>query len=134
MHSKESIFVMSNKEIVKKFYDSFKNKDASWDNFCHKEIEWVTMKGMPNGGVYVGIKAIQDDYFPKMLSHFSEFHAFPQEFLARKDRVVVFGKYHIKSQSGKEGKIPFCHVYTLKDQKILKFEQHVDARKIQEFL
>ena len=134
MHGKESIFTMSNKEVVRKFYDSFKSKETLWDNFCHKDIEWITMKGMPNGGRYVGVKAILEDYFPKMLSHFNEFHALPQEFLERKDRVVVFGKYHVKSKSGKIGKIPFCHVYTLQDQMILKFEQHIDTSKIQEFL
>ena len=124
----------SDTDIIKKFYGSFKNKDASLNDFFHDNIEWITMKGMPNGGRYVGAKAIMEDYFPKMLSHFSEFHALPKEFLSRKDRVVVFGKYHVKSKSGKEGKVPFCHVYTLQEQKILKFEQHVDAKKIQEYL
>ena len=123
----------SNREVIKKFYDSFK-RNNTLNDFFHDNVEWITIGGMPNGGRYVGIKAIMEDYFPKMLSHFGEFHALPKEFLARKDRVVVFGKYHVKSKSGKKGKIPFCHVYTLQEQKILKFEQHIDAKKIQEYL
>ena len=124
----------SNVEIIKSFYDAFKKNDTSLNEFFHDNIEWITMKGMPNGGRYVGIKAVMEDYFPNMLSHFDEFHALPKEFLARKDRIVVFGKYQIKSKSGKVGKIPFCHVYTLLEQKILKFEQHIDTKKIQDYL
>lgn len=123
----------SNKEVIKKFYDSFKSNNALND-FFHDNVEWITMRDMPNGGRYVGIKAIMEDYFPNMLSHFVEFRALPKEFLARKDRIVVFGKYHVKAKSGKEGKVPFCHVYTLQEQKILKFEQHIDTKKIQEYL
>ena len=36
---------------------------------------------MPNGGTYVGVKAVFEDYFPKMLSNFKEFHAIPERFL-----------------------------------------------------
>ena len=124
----------SNVDIIKNFYDAFKKNDTSLNEFCHNDIEWITMKGMPNGGRYIGLKAIMEDYFPNMLSHFGEFQALPKEFLARKDRVVVFGKYHVKSKSGKEGKVPFCHVYTIHEQKILKFEQHIDTKKIQDYL
>ena len=49
------------------------------------------MDGMPNGGRYVGLKSVFEEYFPKMLSHFEEFHANPTEFLCIDDKVIVFG-------------------------------------------
>ena len=50
------------------------------------------MDGMPNGGRYVGLKSVFEEYFPRMLSHFEESHANPIEFLSIDDKVIVFGR------------------------------------------
>lgn len=126
--------MQTNKELVKNFYNSFKNKDKDYHNFCQNDIEWITMDGMPNGGRYVGIKSVFEEYFPKMLSHFKEFHAQPNEFLSVEDKVIVFGSYYGESNLGKTFAVPFCHVYVIQNNKILQFKQFTDTKKIQESL
>ena len=85
--------MQNNEKLVRDFYDSFKNKDQAYRNFCQDNIEWITMDGMLNGGRYVGLESVFEEYFPKMLSNFEEFHANPTEFLCINNKVIVFGRY-----------------------------------------
>jgi hypothetical protein len=126
---------MSNEELIKKFYVAFKNKDMKIINqVCDESIEWNTLKGMPHGGKYVGLKAIFEDYFPNMLSNFKEFHAIPDEYLESKDHVTVIGRYQGISEIGKKFDVPFSHVYLVQENKIKQFRQYTDTKIIQESL
>lgn len=90
------------------------------------------MDGFPNGGIYVGKKAVFEQYFPKLFSNFTEFHVHTEEFLDAGCKVIVFGKYTgIGEISGKNFESPFAHIYTINDEKIIKFRQYVDTAKIQ---
>lgn len=93
--------MQNNEKLVKDFYDSFKNKDQVYRSFCQDNIEWITMDGMPNGGRYVGLESVFEEYFPKMLSNFEEFHANPTEFLCIDDKVIVFGRYRSQTKLAK---------------------------------
>lgn len=124
--------MQNNENLVRDFYVSFKNKDQGYRNFCQDNIEWVTMDGMPNGGRYVGLKSVFEEYFPKMLSNFEEFHANPTEFLCIDEKVIVFGRYCGQTKKGKNFTVPFCHLYTIKDDKIFRFEQYTDTQILHE--
>jgi ketosteroid isomerase-like protein len=100
----------------------------------NEKIVWITMDGMPNGGTYVGPKSIFEEYFPKMLSNFQEFHAETDEFHEINDKVIVFGKYIIKSKSNKKYDVPFCYAYTIQNNKIMQFRQFTDTYKIKKYL
>ena len=125
---------MSNQELIKNFYIAFKNKIDDYSEFCHDDIQWITMEGMPNGGRYVGIKSVFEEYFPKMLSNFKEFHAIPEQFFDFKDHIMVIGRYQGTSKSNKNFDVPFSHVYMIKENKIIQFRQFTDTQKIQESL
>ena len=126
---------MSNEELIKKFYLAFKNKDMKTINqLCDEQIEWNTLKGMPHGGRYVGLKAIFDDYFANMLSNFEEFHAIPGTYLDAKDHIIVIGRYEGISIKKKKFDVPFSHIYEIKENKIIKFIQFTDTQKLQESL
>lgn len=122
----------NNETLVKDFYNSFKNKDLVYDRFCQDNIEWITMDGMPNGGTYIGLKSVFDEYFPNMLSNFQEFHTNPSEFLCIDDQVIVFGSYSGQTKKGTSFTVPFCHVYRIKDSKISQFKQFTDTEIIHE--
>lgn len=124
--------MQNNEKLVRDFYHSFINKDQVYRNFCQDDIEWVTMDGMPNGGRYVGLKSVFEEYFPKMLSNFEEFHANPTEFLCIDNKVIGFGRYCGQTKNGKNFIVPFCHLYTIKDDKIFRFEQYTDTQIIHE--
>ena len=126
---------MSKKELIEKFYIAFKNKDMQIiSQICDKSIEWNTLKGMPHGGKYIGLKAIFEDYFPNMLSHFKEFHALPEEYIESEDHVTVIGKYQGISKSDKDFEVPFSHTYYIQENKIKEFRQFTDTKTIQDSL
>ena len=126
---------MSNEELIRKFYTAFKNNDTeSYRQLCDEKIEWTTLEGMPSSGKYIGIKAVFEDYFPKMLSNFVEFHAIPEIFLEANEHVTVVGRYQGVSKQGKEFDVPFSHLYQIKGNKIIKFRQFTDTKKIHESL
>jgi len=126
---------VSKKELIKEFYIAFKNKDMQIiSQICDKSIEWNTLKGMPHGGKYVGLKATFEDYFPNMLSHFKEFHALPEEYIESEDHVTVIGKYQGISKSDKSFEVPFSHVYYIQENKIKEFRQFTDTKIIQDSL
>ncbi|MHA7733699.1 nuclear transport factor 2 family protein [Nitrosopumilus sp. S6] len=124
---------MSNVELIKLFYTAFKNqdKDACLD-LCDEKIQWQLADGMPNGGTYVGKKAVFEEYFPKMLSNFKEFHAVPEQFIDMKDHVMVTGTYSGVSNSNKSFHVDFSHVYHIEGNKITQFRQFTDTQKILE--
>lgn len=128
--------MLSNVDIIKKFYESFKTKDRQTClQVCSEDIEWTVLKGMPNGGTFVGRDAVFDRYFPELLSSFSEFHAVPEEFLEAGENVIVLGRYRgIGKSTGRPFDSPFVHVYTLKDSRISRFRQYTDTHEIQSTL
>jgi ketosteroid isomerase-like protein len=67
-------------------------------------------------------------------SNFEEFHAEPTEFLCIDDKVIVFGRYRGQTKIGKNFIVPFCHLYTIKDGKIFRFNQYTDTHIINEAL
>jgi len=124
---------VNNVGLVKKFYTLFGKGDKAFLELCHDDIEWAVMKNMPDGGTHIGKKAVFDEYFPKMLANFDEFHASTDKFVGSDDLVMVFGTYHIVSKS-KKYDAPFMHVYTIKNSKIVKFRQYTDTAEIQKAL
>ena len=125
---------MNNVELVKKFYTLFGKGDKAFLELCHDDIQWAVMKNMPNGGTHIGKKTVFDDYFPKMLSNFAEFHVSTDQFISVDNTVMVLGTYHIISKSKQKFDAPFAHIYTIQDNKIAKFRQYTDTAEIQKAL
>lgn len=126
-----------NVDLVKEFYLQFKNQSKqSYMNLIDDNVEWITMEYMPNGGKYIGKSDVFEKYFPAMLSNFKEFHAIADEYLdAGNDSVLVFGGYTVKPKKNTHDiKIPFAHLYKIRNKKIHKFRQYTDTAKIHKTL
>jgi ketosteroid isomerase-like protein len=95
-------------------------------------VEWITMEYMPNGGKYIGKSDVFEKYFPAMLSNFKEFHAIADEYLDMgNDSVLVIGSYTVKPiKNTHDIKIPFAHIYKIRNKKIHRFRQYTDTAKI----
>jgi len=126
---------MSNEELIKQFYVAFKNHDKeTYLKLCDKNIEWQTAEGMPNGGNYIGVEEVFENYFPNMLKNFKEFHAIPEQILDLKEHIMVTGKYVGISKNDKKFEVLFSHVYKIEKNKIIKFRQFTDTSVIQKAL
>ncbi len=127
----------SNVDLVKEFYLQFRNQSKqSYMDLIDDNVEWITMEYMPNGGKYIGKSDVFEKYFPAMLSNFKEFHASADEYLSMEnDNVLVLGSYTVKPKKNiKDIKIPFAHIYKIRNNKIHKFRQYTDTAKFQKVL
>ena len=127
---------MSNKEIVENGYKCFKTGDIPGllANFA-ENIEWTEAEGFPYGGTYKGADAIVENVFMKLGSEWEGFAAVPDEILDAGETIVALGHYSGKyNATGKSMKVPFAHVWTLSDGKIVKFVQYTDTLKVSEVL
>ena len=93
-------------------------------------VEWKTpgAADLPTAGTRRGRSEV--GAFFGTLNEIIEFEAFePRSFLADGDRVVVVGtdRYKVKGGSGKSLTEEWCHIFTIKDGKIVAFQEYIDT-------
>jgi ketosteroid isomerase-like protein len=126
----------TNADIIKNVYELFARGEipALLETF-DKDIIWTEMEGFPYGGTYVGAGAILNGVFMRLGSEWNNFQANPEEFLASEDRVVVLGHYRgTYKATGRGINVPFAHVWTLREDKIVKFVQYTDTLLVSKVL
>ncbi len=127
---------MNNVNLIKNLYQAFAAGDipAVLQSF-DENIEWTEAEGFPYGGTYRGGEAILDNVFMKLATEWNDFKAEPDEFLDAGERIVALGNYSGSYKATvKSMNVPFAHVWTLRDGKIVKFVQYTDTLKVSEAL
>lgn len=127
---------MTNGDIIKGIYDSFATGDIPGVlGAMDANISWTEAAGFPYAGTYIGPMAIVENVFMKLATEWDGFAAVPEQIVDGGDTVVALGNYSgTYKATGKSMKVPFAHVYDLKDGKIVKFVQHTDTAKVAEVL
>ena len=127
---------MSNGEIIRGLYESFAKGDvhavlAAFD----ETISWTEAEGFPHGGTYVGPNAVLENVFMNLGSEWTGFSAVPEKFVDGGDVIVALGNYTGKyNATGRSINVPFAHVWTLSEGRIVKFVQYTDTLKVSEAL
>jgi ketosteroid isomerase-like protein len=127
---------MDNREIIESAYKSFAAGDIPGllGSFA-ADIEWTEAAGFPYGGTYVGANAIVENVFMKLGGEWEGYSAVPSQFVSEGETVVALGQYSGKFRAtGKSMSVPFAHVWTLCDRKIVRFVQYTDTLKVAEAL
>jgi uncharacterized protein len=117
-------------DIVRRSYDAFARHDIDGVlGDMHPEIEWHQAQGLPHGGFYKGLDEVKRNIFdPLDRDWWAEFSAAPDEFIDGGDQVVVLGRYRgVAKGTGKRLDVPFVHVWTLRDEKAVRFRQFLDT-------
>ena len=94
------------------------------------DIEWREAEGNPyaDNTPSVGPDAVVGGLFARLGGEWEGFAATPEETVAEGDRVVVFGRYGgTYLATGKQQHAPFVHSWTVKDGKIVSFQQYTDT-------
>lgn len=123
-----------NKQRVMQAYELFKNKDLPGIvDMCADDVQWDygEVESVPFAGNFRG-KAGVADYFSKMMQSI-ELQAFqPETFVAEGDKVVVTGTSRAAVRAtGITYEDRWVHIFTVKDGKTLRMEQHHDTAAIQ---
>ena len=117
-------------DLVKRSYAAFAEHDL--DRVLadmHPEIEWQQAQGLPHGGTYRGLPEVRANIFdPLDRDWWDGFTADPDEFLDAGDQVVVLGRYRGRAkQTGKQLDVPFVHIWTVRDDRAIRFRQFLDT-------
>jgi ketosteroid isomerase-like protein len=122
---------MSQQDIqtVRSAYEAFNRQDipavlATYD----PAIEWTEAGGgRAPSGTFRGPEAVASHVFATVPANFEEFRATPERFIDAGEHVVVIGRFHGKAKSGATLDAPFVHVQRMRNGRIIKFENYVEA-------
>lgn len=120
---------MSNGVVISGVYEAFGtgNIPAVLGAF-DENISWTEAEGFMYGGTYVGPNAVLENVFMRLGTEWEGFSAVPHQIIDGGDSVVGLGTYSGKYlKTGKSMSVPFAHVWTLRDGKIVKFVQYTDT-------
>jgi uncharacterized protein len=121
---------MQSLDLVRRSYVAFERDDLDAVLAdMHPDIEWHQAQGLPHGGLYHGVDEVRRNIFdPLDEEWWSEFTATPEQFLDAGSEIVVIGRYRgIAKETGKALDVPFVHVWTVENEKAVRFRQFLDT-------
>lgn len=127
---------MSGSELMAGLYKAFGEGDvptvlAAMD----PQIHWHEAESnpyMPSGDAWVGPDAVVNNLFVRLGEEWDGFSVHPASYHDSGDVVTVEGRYTgTHNGTGEALDAQFCHVWTLRDGKIVKFQQYADTAALQ---
>ena len=124
---------MTNLEIIKSTYEG-KTSEENGRNlakYVASDISWTEAKGFPYAGTYIGLDAITKNVFQRLATEWIDYKFVPEAYVADSDHVVAYGTYKATNKAtGKYFEARVAHVWILMEGKIIKFEQFVDSKTV----
>jgi ketosteroid isomerase-like protein len=113
---------MSNTDILREGYEAFGrgDLDGATQNFAD-DVRWENPEApqIPNNGATEGRDAVKQ-LFAELGNYWESFSITPDEFIESGDTVVVLSHAEAKGKdTGKEVKLPWVHVWRLRDGKVI---------------
>jgi hypothetical protein len=130
---------MSNADVVATLYEAFGRGDLPTVlGLLDREVRWYEAEGSPyaaRADGWVGPDAVVSNVFEKMGGDWASFTVHPARFHDAGAVVAVEGRYIAgHSRSGRTLDCQFCHVWTLDDGKVTKFQQYTDTAQFQDVM
>ncbi|MDB5825149.1 MAG: hypothetical protein JWR21_3853 [Herminiimonas sp.] len=123
-----------NKKLVMNGYGMFASKDIQGIvNMCADDVEWSSgeIEHVPFSGTFRG-KAGVADFFTKLAQSVDIQLFRPDTVVAENDTVIVCGSSRAEVRAnGRTYDDRWVHVFTVKDGKTARMEQHHDSATIQ---
>jgi uncharacterized protein len=112
----------TNLEIIQEFYATMNPE------IIDPEVDWKLADGFPADGHYHGRKAVIEEWFPKLVAQFDDWRGVPDRLLDAGDAIIGLGHYQGRSKvTGKTFKVPFAHIWFMKDGRIIKLNHNVNT-------
>ena len=131
---------MSHVQLVQGAYEAFSRGDLpAVLAVMDPGIEWREAEGnpyQPSGEAWKGPDAIVENLFMKMVVDYDgSFVIHPKTFHDAGDSVIVEGRYTGTCKAtGKNLDAQYCHVFTIRDGKLINFQQFVDTAQLQDVM
>ena len=124
---------MTNLDIIKSTYEG-KTSEENGKNlaaYVAKDISWTEAKGFPYAGTYIGLENVTRNVFYRLGSEWIDYKFTPEDYVASEGKVVAYGTYTgTYKVTGKPFTARVAHIWKLKEQKIISFEQFVDSQPV----
>jgi len=128
---------MGNAEVITGLYEAFGRGDVPTVlSAMDPQVRWYEAESNPyepDGEGWVGHDAIVTNLFARLAGEWEGFTVHPQHFHDAGDVVTVEGRYtaaHLAT--GKKLDCQFCHIWTVENGKIVKFQQYADTARLRE--
>ncbi len=121
--------------FVRCFYDALGRGDVpAVLSLLDAQVEWTEAERFPYfGGTWHGPQAVLDNLLKPLAGDWDNFSARADEFIAERDRVVSLGRYSgTFKKTGRSFSAAFAHVWTVRGDKLAKFNMHTDTAKVLE--
>jgi ketosteroid isomerase-like protein len=117
-------------QTIREGYEAFNRQDIP--NMLERfdpQIEWTEPGGAARApaGTFRGPQAVMDKVFSTVPEHFEELQPAPERFIDAGEHVVVIGRFRGRSKNGVTLDAPFVHVWQMRNGKVARFQNYVDA-------
>ncbi|MFL6254778.1 MAG: nuclear transport factor 2 family protein [Pyrinomonadaceae bacterium] len=120
-----------NVDIVRGTYEAYSRGDlAAALQSLDPRVEWHQAENFiyADRSPYVGPTAMLEGLFSRFAAEWEGFTTVADELLDAGERVVALGYYSgTYRKTGKPVRAQFAHIWTLRDGKVVKFEQYTDT-------
>lgn len=125
---------MTAKKTLEAFYRSVAGADVpAMLELLDENVAWTEAAGFPYAGTYHGRQEILEGVFTRVAADWDTFDTEPEQLVADGDDVVAVGTYRgTCTATGRSFSARFAHAVTVKDGRIVRFEQVVDTARINE--
>ncbi|MDG9669286.1 nuclear transport factor 2 family protein [Hahella sp. CR1] len=126
---------MTNLDIIKSTYEGANSEENGRNLLKHlaTDVRWTEAAGFPYAGTYIGPEAIVESVFKRLAADWDNYQFTVDGYVAQDDKVAAYGNYSgVHKQSGKHFTARVMHLWTLKQGKIVSFEQFVDSLPVVE--
>ena len=123
-------------ESVREFYQAMGRGDipAALGMFDPR-IEWNEAENFiyADRNPYIGPQAVLEGVFARLGGEWDNFSVIPDQILDAGDTAVAFGRYRgAYKRTGVSVNAQFVHVFTVKDGKIVRFQQYTDTAQFRD--
>jgi uncharacterized protein len=125
---------LTNVEIMRGAYDAAGRGDLpALLALLDPQVDWNEAEGYIYGGRYVGPEAVVNGVLARLATEWDGYTIAPDELLDAGDWVVALGWYSgTYKTTGRKFRARFAHVWTLRDGKIVHFQQYADTARVRE--
>ena len=123
----------TDRELIQSLYDAFARGDAGAVLAAFDPaIVWMEAENGPyaDGNPYFGPHRVAQGVFARIASEWDDFFCYPDTLLQDGDTVIAAGRYRgTYRATGRALNAQFVHVWTIRDGRIVRFQQYADTAR-----
>ena len=126
---------MNDVHRVRQWYEALRENDLDAVlGALAPELEWREAEGhpyQPSGEPWFGPEAVKENLFAHLIAQWADFTVAPHSFYDAGGTIVVEGRYTGTFRaSGRQLDAQFCHIWQVKDGKLVRFQQYTDTAQL----